>query len=185
MTIYVRILLNQHSASIGLDFGLHESDIIMSAMVSQITNLTIVYSLNRLFRRRSKETSKLYVNGLCEGNSPVTVTGEFPAQRPVTRSFDVFFALRLNKRLSKQSWGLWFETLSWSLWRHCNGHRWFKTKAKSIQCLVFFIMSSKKNVDINQPDRDFVQAKLKMLLCASTSLSQPPADTRDRHEPDP
>ena len=27
-------------------------------------------------------------------------------QRPVTRSFDVFFDLRLNKRLSKQSWGL-------------------------------------------------------------------------------
>ena len=27
--------------------------------------------------------------------------GEFPAQRPVTRSFDVFFDLRLNKRLSK------------------------------------------------------------------------------------
>ena len=32
------------------------------------------------------------------------VTGEFPAQRPVTRSFGVFFDLRLNKRLSKQSW---------------------------------------------------------------------------------
>ena len=34
--------------------------------------------LNRLFRRRSKKTSKLRVAGLCEGNSPVT--GEFPAQ---------------------------------------------------------------------------------------------------------
>ena len=33
------------------------------------------------------------------------VPGEFPAQRPVTQSFDVFFDLRLNKRLSKQSWG--------------------------------------------------------------------------------
>ena len=30
-------------------------------------------------------------------------TGEFPAQRPVTRSFDIFFDLRLNNRLSKQS----------------------------------------------------------------------------------
>ena len=30
--------------------------------------------------------------------------GEFPSQRPVTRSFEVFFDLRLNKRLSKQSW---------------------------------------------------------------------------------
>ena len=38
---------------------------------------------------------------LYAGNSPVT--GEFPAQRPVTRSFCVFFDLRLNKRLSKQS----------------------------------------------------------------------------------
>ena len=43
-----------------------------------------------------------------------------PAQRPVTRSFDVFFGLRLNKRLSKQSRGWWYETPSRSLWRHCN-----------------------------------------------------------------
>ena len=50
----------------------------------------------------------------CAGNSPVT--DEFPAQRPVTRSFDVCFDLRLNKRLSKQSWG----GLSDALWRHCN-----------------------------------------------------------------
>ena len=35
--------------------------------------------LNRLFKRRSKKTSKLRVTGLCEGNSPVT--DEFPAQR--------------------------------------------------------------------------------------------------------
>ena len=57
---------------------------------------------------------------ICVGNSPVP--GEFPAQRPVTRSFDVFFDLRLNKRLSKQSWGWWFETLSLPLWRHCNAY---------------------------------------------------------------
>ena len=56
---------------------------------------------------------------LCMENSPVT--GDFPSQRPVTRSFDVFFDLRLNKRLSKQWWGWWFETLSRPLWRHCNG----------------------------------------------------------------
>ena len=55
---------------------------------------------------------------LFAGNSPVT--GEFPAQRPVTRSFDVFFDLRLNNRLSKQSWDWWFETPSRSSWRHCN-----------------------------------------------------------------
>ena len=55
---------------------------------------------------------------LCAGNSPVP--GEFPAQRPVTRSFDVFFDIRLNKQLNKQSWGWWFETLLRSLWRHRN-----------------------------------------------------------------
>ena len=54
--------------------------------------------------------------------------GEFPTQRPVTRSFDVFFDLRLNKRLSKQPWGWWFETLSWSLWRHCNEGAYFQRK---------------------------------------------------------
>ena len=55
---------------------------------------------------------------ICAGNSPVN--GEFPTQRPVTRTFDVFFHLRLNKQLSKQSWGWWFETLSCPLWCHCN-----------------------------------------------------------------
>ena len=55
---------------------------------------------------------------LCAGNS--RVPGEFPAQRPVARSFNVFFDLRPNKRLSKQWWGWWFETLSSPLWRHCN-----------------------------------------------------------------
>ena len=55
---------------------------------------------------------------LCEGNPPVT--DMFPSQGPVTRSFDVFFEQRLNKRLSTQSKRRWFETPSRSLWRHCN-----------------------------------------------------------------
>ena len=54
------------------------NDVIISAMASQITSLTIVNS-TVYSRRRSKETSKLRVTGLCEGNSPVT--GEFPIQR--------------------------------------------------------------------------------------------------------
>ena len=45
-----------------------------------------------------------------------------PHKGPVTRSLDVFFDLLLNKRLSKQSWGWWFETPSCPLWRHCNGN---------------------------------------------------------------
>ena len=58
------------------------------------------------------------LQALCAGNSPVT--GEFPLQRPVTRSFDVFFNLCLKQRLSKQSRRRWFETPSPSLWRHCD-----------------------------------------------------------------
>ena len=55
---------------------------------------------------------------ICVGNLPVP--GKFPAQSPVTRNFDVFFDQRLNKLLSKQSWGWWFEIESRPLWRHRN-----------------------------------------------------------------
>ena len=55
---------------------------------------------------------------ICAGNSPVP--DEFPTQRPVTRTFDVFLDLRPNKRLSKQSRGWWFQTPSRPLWRHRN-----------------------------------------------------------------
>ena len=53
---------------------------------------------------------------LCARNS--RDTGEFPAQRPVRQSFDVFFDPRLTKPLNKQSWGWCFVTPSPSLWRH-------------------------------------------------------------------
>ena len=55
---------------------------------------------------------------ICAENSPVS--GEFATQRPVTRGFDVYFDLRPDKRLSKQTLGWWFETPSHSLWRHRN-----------------------------------------------------------------
>ena len=50
---------------------------------------------------------------ICAGNSPVT--GEFPSQMPVTRNFDVFFDIRLNKRL------VICDAIS-PLWRHCNAN---------------------------------------------------------------
>ena len=75
--------------------------------------------------------------GLCAQNSPVT--GEFPAQRPVTRSFDIFFDLRLNKRVSKQLWGWWFETQSCSLWRHRN-------ERMSAVCLYWTSTSGEHNI---------------------------------------
>ena len=74
--------------------------------------------LHRYFMMTSSDENIFRVTGpLC---GEFTGPGEFPTQSPVTRSFDVFFDLRLNKPLNKQSWGWWFETLSRSLWRHRN-----------------------------------------------------------------
>ena len=58
----------------------------------------------------SSNGSVFRVTGLCERNP--LVTGGFPSQRPVTRSFNVFFDLRRNKRFSKQPKRRWFETPS-------------------------------------------------------------------------
>ena len=84
---------------------------------------------------------------ICGGNSPVP--GEFPAQRPVARRFDVFFDLHLNKRLSKQSRGWWFETLSRPLWRHRNGNG----DIDSLRCMMCFprqqIHADRRRLDID------------------------------------
>ena len=69
----------------------------------------------RLNMMTSSNGNIFRVTGLLCGES-----GEFPSQWPVTRSFDVFFGLRLDKRLSKQPRGWWFETPSRSLSRQCN-----------------------------------------------------------------
>ena len=68
------------------------------------------------WRHQMKTISALLA--LWEGNPPVT--GGFPSQRPVTRSFDVSLDLRLNKRLNKQSRRKEFGTPLRALWRHCN-----------------------------------------------------------------
>ena len=67
------------------------------------------------WRRHQMETFSALL-AICAGDSPVT--GEFPEQRLVMRSFDVFFDL--NKRLSKQEWSRWIETPLPPLWRHCS-----------------------------------------------------------------
>ena len=79
---------------------------------------------------------------LCVGNRPVT--GEFPTQRPVTQSFDVFFYLRLNKQLSKQSWGWRFETTSHPLWRHCNDKEGFQSPESSQHWEMLFSGKNKQ-----------------------------------------
>ena len=84
---------------------------------SNINHCWIPYLMSHLWWSHQMETFSALL-ALCAGNSPAS--GEFPAQKPVTRSFDVFLDLILNKRLRKQSWGWWYETLSRPLWRHRN-----------------------------------------------------------------
>ena len=78
--------------------------------------LMLIFIKNTWWRHQMETFSAFLA--ICAGNS--AVPGEFLAERPVTRSFDVFFDLHLNKRLSKHSWGWWFETLLRPLWCHCN-----------------------------------------------------------------
>ena len=65
----------------------------------------------------SSNRNIIRITGPLRGNSPVSE--KFPAQRPVTWSFDVFFVPRLNKGFSK-SWRRWFAMPARSLWCHCN-----------------------------------------------------------------
>ena len=127
----------------------HYSDVIMGAMASQITSLTIVYpavysgadqtkhqssmqlltiphkgpvisEIVSIFMMTSSMETFPALLAICAGNS--LVTGEFPSQRPMTRSFGIFFDLRQNKRLSKWWWCWWFETPSRPVWRHYNDY---------------------------------------------------------------
>ena len=86
---------------------------------------------------------------LWAGNSPVS--GEFPAQRPVTRSCDVFFDLRLNKQLSKQSWGWSFEAPWRPLWCHCNVRVWTfnDTRQKTMGC-NYVLSTLRKTLVVNR-----------------------------------
>ena len=84
---------------------------------SRIVNSAFIKWDQKSWWRHQMETFSASL-AICAGNS--LISSEFPAQRPVTWSFDVFFDLGLNKRLSKQSWGWWFETPSCPLWRYAS-----------------------------------------------------------------
>ena len=111
-------------------------------MASQITSVSIVCP-KRLFRRRSKKTSKLRVTGLCEGNSPVT--GEFFAQRDSNaenvsiwwRHHD-FWCWGWN--ITEQSWGTWsLPSLLMSGLLASPGHQqlWYWLAMQDKQVLIF------------------------------------------------
>ena len=98
----------------------------MSNGITQCCRLSLAGPIHRMspcipgvqYMMTSSNGNIFALLAICVGNSPVP--GEFPTQRPVMQSCDVFFDLRLNKRLSKQSWGWWFETLLCPLWHQCN-----------------------------------------------------------------
>ena len=104
----------------------------------------VLVALIRVDVIKWKKLSALLV--LCEGNSPIT--GEFPSQRPVTRSFGAFFDLRLNKRLGKQLRRWWFQAPLCSFWRHCNVEATLMLPMQTYQC--FQSRSSAVNVICDQ-----------------------------------
>ena len=104
---------NESCATIGREHVGHRNDI-------AIHDTWVYVNISQLYRLQSRPAVMCHILGsgawwrylmetfsallaICAGNSPVS--GEFPAQRPVSRSFDVFFNRRLNKCLSKQSRG--------------------------------------------------------------------------------
>ena len=90
-------------------YHIYGPDCVVKSSIKRMSPLMMTSSNGNIFR----------VTGLLWGEPPVT--DGFPSKRQVTRSFDVFFGLRLNKRLSKHSRRQWFDTPPYSLWRHCNG----------------------------------------------------------------
>ena len=127
---HLSIWLEQKIASIPCTWFENSLQCHVGLMTSKVIDHSIIWSPVCLgWQQQTYQSSTLLVPwcrhqmetfsallAICAGNSPIT--GEFPTQRPVTRSFDVFFDPSLNKRLSKQSWSWWFETPSRSLWRH-------------------------------------------------------------------
>ena len=100
-----------------------------------------------------------------------TGPGEFPTQRPVTRSFDVLFDLRLNKRLIKQPWGWWFETPSWSLWRQCNVWLGIRPRPGHHKSLMQVSYCASMEVIIVKAGFYYIFNKFECFLCWSTFIS--------------
>ena len=112
------------------------------------------------------------VLGICADNPPVT--GEFLTQRPVTRSFDVFFDLRLNKQLSKQSWGWWFETPPVPLWRHCNVLRISRYHLHYKCCTGWVIVSSDVDLQAIRLSKEYNKILSRHSSDFSCSMSMSP-----------
>ena len=100
---------------------------------------------------------------LCVGNSEVTV--ECPSRRQMTRSFDVFFDLRQNKRLSKQSKPRCFETQSRSLWCHCNTMMIYMYNLVSSFHDIMLLIEKKNTSYTRIKSFGFVNLEFRKMLC--------------------
>ena len=118
--------------------------------------LTIYYSeglwkFHEIFMMTSSNGNSFRVTGhLCE----------FPAQRPVTQSFKVFFDLCLNEQLSRQLWGWWFEMPLCSLWHHRDVAAclfWYQATAWAIADLFLLTCRDKFQWSVNQNEMVFIQ----------------------------
>ena len=91
--------------------------VISEQMLTWIYNAIALLIILEMAAMMTSSNGNLFrVTGLCVGNSPVNFPHKGQSRGPLM----FFFYLRLNKRLSKHSWGWWFETPSRPLWRHCN-----------------------------------------------------------------
>ena len=100
---------------------------------------------------------------------------EFTGHRwiPRTKASDVeLWCLRLNKRLSKQSWGWWFETLSRPLWRHCNVELWVFSPPFILFSVIVFTYQSDA-MYLMFPLLDIFITKYGW--CGAQTLMRPPA----------
>ena len=103
--------------------------------------------------------------------------GEFTGLRWIPRTkasdaeFDVFFDLRRIKWLSKQPWGWWFETQSWSLWRHCNVPRWQDAEIEFLEGLNLLKVEYEHIVALHEITLAFV-GKLAHLLSYSNNTTK-------------
>ena len=110
---------------------------------------------------------------LCVGNSSVTC--EFPSQRPVMQSFDVFFDLHLNKRSRKQSRRRWLEARSRSWWRHRNSYHLLGTKRINSNGLSYFRcdMASIEPMHRNKAHITYLPGLLTCRILCTKPLSEP------------
>ena len=101
--------------------------------------------MGRGVRDRERQTQTWWRHQIEPFPALLSMCGEFAGHRwiPLTKPSDAELWICVwceYKRLSKQSWGWWFETPSRSLWRHCDdtqSHGVETLWERMIRCLTY------------------------------------------------